>query len=234
MKTNFFHLAVLMAAATCFTLTSCDKDDDKESKSVQYVDLGLPSGTLWATCNVGATNPEDAGDYFSWGETAPKDLYTWPNYKWNSAGEPPVLSKYCTEETQGTVDNLTELELADDAAYVNMGTDWCMPTAEQCRELINTSYTKSEWERVNGVYGRKITSLTNGNSIFIPAVGHHVGGTLAFNEGELMSGLYWSSTLIEDNSLNACYLALSSSSVGVPTDGGIRFLGRTIRAVRRK
>ncbi len=234
MKRIFFQLAVLMAAATCFTLTSCDKDDDKEEKNVQYVDLGLPSGTLWATCNVGATSPEEAGDYFAWGETAPKDLYTFPNYKWNSAGEPPVLSKYCTEETKGTVDNLTELELADDAAYVNMGADWCMPTAEQCRELINTSYTKSEWERVNGVYGRRITSLTNGNSIFIPTVGHRVGGTLAFNEGDLMSGLYWSSTLLEDNSLNACFLALSSGSVAVPTDGGTRFLGRSVRAVRRK
>ena len=236
MKTNFFHLAVLMAAATCFTLTSCDKDDDdkNEESSEQFVDLGLPSGTLWATCNVGATSPEESGDFFGWGETETKEVYNYPLYKWNSAAAtPPVFSKYCTLESMGTVDNLTELELEDDAAYVNMGTEWRMPSKEQIQELISTNNTKSEWKRVNGVYGRKFTSLVNGDTIFIPAVGHYAGGAISFNEGDILSGLYWSRTLVEDNPETAWFLGFTSGSFGIASTGGTRFLGRPIRAVRR-
>ncbi|MCR5362369.1 MAG: hypothetical protein K6E73_10255 [Bacteroidales bacterium] len=226
MKRIFFQWAVLMAAATCFTLTSCDKDDDKESKSVQYVDLGLPSGTLWATCNVGATNPEDAGDYFSWGETAPKDMYNFGSYKWNaSPNGAPQMSKYFPG------DNLTELELEDDAAYVNMGSDWCMPTVEQSWEL--QEYTKREWTQVNGVYGYKFISNSNGNSIFVPAVGHRVENALDYNEGNDMSGIYWTRSLGSDSPMNAYYFAFRSGNFSVREEAGTRFLGRTVRAVRR-
>lgn len=92
----------------------------------EYVDLGLPSGTLWATCNVGAENPEDAGDYFAWGETEPKDTYLWSNYKY---GKYSVMLKY------NDTDSLTSLEESDDVAYQKWGSDWCMPTQTQFQEL---------------------------------------------------------------------------------------------------
>ena len=237
MKKNFFQWAVLLSAAACFTLTSCgddDNNDEEKNDSAQYVDLGLPSGTLWATCNVGATSPEESGDFFGWGETETKEVYNYPLYKWNSAAAtPPVFSKYCTLESLGTVDNLTELELEDDAAYVNMGTEWRMPSTEQIKELISTNNTKSEWKRVNGVYGRTFTSLVNGDTIFIPAVGHRAGAAISFNEGDLLSGLYWTRSLVEENPETAWFLGLSSGSYGLASTGGTRFLGRPIRAVRR-
>ncbi|MBP5716182.1 MAG: hypothetical protein J6W69_03605 [Bacteroidales bacterium] len=226
MKTNIFQWAVLLAAATSFTLTSCDKDDDKDGNKAQYVDLGLPSGTLWATCNVGATNPEDAGDYFSWGETETKDMYTFDTYKWNATPNgAPQMSKYFPG------DNLTELELEDDAAYVNMGSDWCMPTIEQCRELLN--YTRTEWTELNGVYGRKITSNSNGNSIFIPAVGHRVENYQDYYKDDTQSGIYWTRSLSSDSPMNAFYFAFGKGEISTRSEAGTRFLGRTVRAVRR-
>ena len=172
--------------------------------------------------------------FFGWGETETKEVYNYPLYKWNSAvATPPVFSKYCTLESLGTVDNLTELELEDDAAYVNMGTEWRMPSTEQIKELISTNNTKSEWKRVNGVYGRTFTSLVNGDTIFIPAVGHRAGAAISFNEGDLLSGLYWTRSLVEENPETAWFLGLSSGSYGLASTGGTRFLGRPIRAVRR-
>ena len=83
----------------------------------EWVDLGLPSGTLWATCNVGANAPEEFGDYFAWGEIAPKDYYDWNTYKWcDNSGY--SLTKYCTDSYYGTVDNKTELDPEDDAAWM--------------------------------------------------------------------------------------------------------------------
>ena len=133
------------------------------------VDLGLPSGTLWATCNVGASSPEESGDAFAWGETEPVREYDWnnpwSNYKWCN-GSSDTLTKYCTDSDYGTVDNLTELELEDDAAWVNWGPMWRMPNEEQFDELEENCTWK--WSTKNGVEGRLITG-PNGNSIFMPA-----------------------------------------------------------------
>ena len=100
------------------------------------VDLGLPSGTKWATCNVGATAPEEYGDYFAWGETEPKTTYDWNTYKWATATwdatyeswQLETLTKYCTSGEYGTVDNKTVLDLEDDAAHANRGGAWLLPT----------------------------------------------------------------------------------------------------------
>ena len=92
----------------------------------EWVDLGLPSGTLWATCNIGATSPEGYGDYFAWGETQPKQVYDWSNYKWGNYYVQGGLSKYVTDSEYGTVDYKTELEPEDDAASVNWGPSWSM------------------------------------------------------------------------------------------------------------
>ncbi len=116
----------------------------------EYVDLGLPSGTLWAPCNIGAENPEEYGDYFAWGETegynGGKTTFEWINYKWCN-GNINAMTKYCSNSGlgyEGFTDDLTELELADDAAYVNWGPAWRMPSIEQFQELINSSNTTTE------------------------------------------------------------------------------------------
>ena len=139
-----------------------------------YVDLGLPSGTLWATCNVGASCPEDYGDYFAWGETEGykygKKRFSWSNYKW-CQGTETTMTKYCTHSDYGTVDNITELQSSDDAATVNWGSGWQMPNFEQLMELFHSNNTTAEYTTVNGVKCYKVTSKANGKSIFLSAAG---------------------------------------------------------------
>ena len=170
----------------------------------QWVDLGLPSGTLWATCNIGAESPEDYGYYFAWGETEPKDNYTWGTYKWMTEGKDDwnFISKYTFADNQtsgcwysgGTFvgDGKQDLDPEDDAATAILGSGWQMPSVEQIYELINNSYTKSEWTIQRGVYGRRVTSLSNGNSIFLPAAGWRTGTSTA---GSGSTGYYWSNSL---------------------------------------
>ena len=162
----------------------------------EYVDLGLPSGTLWATCNVGATAPEEYGDYFAWGETEPKDVYKWSTYKWCN-GSYNTLTKYCTNSSYGTVDNKTELDPEDDAAYVNWGSSWRMPTYDQQTELR----TECTWTRTtqNGVNGRLVTG-PNGNTLFLPAAGYRYDSSLN-SAGSW--GDYWSRTLHSGSPYNA-------------------------------
>lgn len=152
-----------------------------------YVDLGL--SVKWATCNVGANNPEDYGDYFAWGETTTKDVYDWSTYKWCN-GSYISLTKYNTSSSYGTVDNKTTLELSDDAARANWGGSWRLPTDAELTELrSNCTWT---WTIQNGVNGYKVTSKSNGNSIFLPAAGFREGSSLYY------AGSYggcWSSSL---------------------------------------
>ena len=145
-----------------------------------YVDLGLPSGTLWATCNVGASKPSDHGQYFQWGDTSGytadqvgKDKqFSWSDYKFSIDGSSSNFRKYTT--TGAT------LELEDDAAHANMGGDWHMPTPTQITELLNN--TTHTWTAQGGVNGRLFTSKTDtSKSIFIPAAGGAWGGSL--NDG---------------------------------------------------
>ena len=165
------------------------------------IDLGLPSGTKWACCNVGATKPEEYGLYFAWGETvgygsdtSDGHVFNWTTYKWcNCNGSAVTLTKYVTGSSFGTVDNKTELDLEDDAAYVNWGAGWRMPSPDQTKELINSDYTTREWTSVNGVNGHRFTSKTNGNSIFLPSAGYRKDGELY---GRGAGGSYWSSSLM--------------------------------------
>lgn len=165
------------------------------------IDLGLPSGTKWACCNVGASKPEDYGDYFAWGETTGynggKTNFDWSTYKW-CKGTNRTMTKYCTSSDygyEGFTDNKTELDLDDDAAYVNWGPAWRMPSIEQYEELLNSSYTTAEWTTQNGVNGRKITSKMagyEGNFIFLPLAGCRIVNRLD-EVGD--NGWYWSRTL---------------------------------------
>ena len=203
-----------------------------------YIDLGLPSGTLWATCNIGASNPEDYGDYFAWGETSGyksgKRNFNWPNYKYNSDSPsdnyPGYITKYCKSSTYGKVDGLTELVVSDDAAYVNWDSNWRMPSKTQCEELYNSSYTTTIWTTENGVYGRKITSKSNGNSIFLPAAGFYNGTSL---EDKGTYCYHLSRTLLISNNMPfyAYNLMFSSSTDGYMSNK-YRSSGLPVRPVR--
>ena len=188
-------------------------------------DLGLPSGTLWATCNVGADTPEGYGDHFAWGETQPKDNYGWNTYQYCN-GSSSSLTKYCSNSSYGNngfTDNLTTLLPEDDAATANWGTEWRMPTQAEWLELWNLPHT---WATLNGVYGKLFTA-SNGNSLFLPAAGYRKSSSL-YNAGS--SGYYWSSSLETGRPDNAWrfYIYLSSSNM----TSNYRSSGLSVRAVR--
>ena len=223
------------------TLSEVQQMIDLLIKYVDYVDLGLPSGTLWATYNIGATSPEDYGDYFAWGETEGYDdgktNFDWSTYKW-CKGTETTITKYCNDSSygyEGFTDNLKELKPEDDAAYVNWGPAWRMPSDEQFKELINSNYTTTEWTTQNGVNGRKITSKTNGNSIFLPTAGCRNGNSL---ENAGTHGRYMSRTLNTSYPYGArvaryLYFNMGTidTSVGNSSDF-CRYIGFTVRPVR--
>lgn len=155
------------------------------------IDLGLPSGTKWACCNVGANFPAEYGDYFAWGEITSKSSFTWYNYKWCLGGDNYNLTKYCNDSDYGTVDGRTELESEDDAAYVNWGTEWRMPSLSQIYELLDNC--TSEWTTVNGRGGYVFKSNINGMAVFFPAAGwpNNKGGVDEVGTG----GNYWLSSM---------------------------------------
>ena len=168
-----------------------------------YVDLGLPSGLLWATCNVGADNPEDKGDYFAWGETTPKVAYNSSTYTYS--------------------DNPVTLPSDHDAATVNWGGDWRMPTHAEWKELLNN--TTVTWTTQNGVKGRLFTA-SKGNSLFLPAAGYRYDSSL-IDAGSY--GNYWSSSLYGPS--YAWYFSISSGSYGTHYLDGYRCCGRSVRPV---
>ena len=193
-----------------------------------WVDLGLPSGTLWATMNVGASSPEDYGDYYAWGEIETKSEYNWSTYKWCN-GSSNTLTKYCvsgTYVTYGTVDNKTELETSDDVAYQMWGSGWRMPTIEQFRELQSEcTYT---WTMQKGVYGYKFASKVNSNTIFFPAAGKWDSSLIGAGD----NGYYWSRSLYTSSSSGAQNLFFNSSFF-LTGEGSLRFYGLSVRPVRK-
>ncbi|MBO4549487.1 MAG: hypothetical protein J5733_02045 [Bacteroidaceae bacterium] len=203
----------------------------------EYVDLDLPSGTLWATCNVGASSPENHGDYFAWGETETKELFDWSTYKLLNEEETSwtQINKYTIADSQtegcwynGTSfigDNRTRLLPADDAATANWGSQWKMPSKAQFEELINSDYTTTEWTTLKGVEGYKITSKNNNKSIFLPAAGEYYGSYL-----DESLGAYWSSELSSDHTNRATYLSFKSNNIYLTSFN--RTLGHSIRPVR--
>lgn len=218
----------------------------------EYVDLGLPSGTLWASCNVGANKPEDAGLYFAGGETVgyatdKSHDFNWANYKWMTPGQSSLeyVIKYTFADGQTnacwyngntyvgtTVDGVTYKDLRqllpeDDAATAHLGSAWCTPTMKQIEELINSKYTYTEWVTVNGVSGRKVTSNSNGNSIFLPAYGYRYDTGL-YGVGTF--GGYWTRDIYSGNCGGAFSLYFSVNAIVTYNDG--RFSGQNVRAVR--
>ena len=197
----------------------------------EFVDLGLPSGTKWATCNVGAAKPEEFGLYFAWGETqgysgiTDEKQFSWIDYKL-CGGSSSTLTKYNNNSSYGTVDTLTTLEQVDDAAYAAYNT--CrMPTRAELEELIDN--TTSTWETLNGVNGRRFTSKTNGNSIFVPAAGLCYDGSV---DGVGSLGYLWSSSLSKSYCRGAWSLSLYSDDVSMGDGYGDRYCGFMVRAVK--
>ena len=180
-----------------------------------FVYLGL--SVRWASCNVGATTPEEYGDYFAWGETETKDEYSWATYKYGN--NKIHLFKY------NIYDDKTTLESEDDAATVNWGGEWRMPTDAEWTELREQcTWT---WTTQNGVNGYQVSSKTNGNSIFLPAAGYRKSYSGLLDAS--FSGKYWSASLNDSIPNFAWDLFFDSDSVGRDDDS--RNNGRSVRPV---
>ena len=188
-----------------------------------WVDLGLPDGLKWATCNVGADKPEAYGDYFAWGEVVAKNVYNWSNYRLGS--DCNKLAKYCTDIEHGFVDNKIVIESEDDVARVNWGGAWRLPTDEEWTELRkNCTWT---WLTRNKVEGYEVKG-PNGNSIFLPAAGFR------YNHLQYASnnGYYWSGSLDSDYPDDAWYVYFCSDwRLG---GSSYRFYGLSVRPVLKK
>ena len=216
--------------STTFSTTNATVMPEKHvEKTYEYVDLGLPSGILWAKCNIGADTETDAGLYFQWGDTrgytadqvGVDKIFDWAHYKFGTRDN---LTKY------NSTDGLTTLQLADDAAHANMGEDWRMPTKEEYQELIDN--TPSEWVdnyNTTGVSGRLFTG-TNGHTLFLPAVG------IAFDNMIFMSysGSYWAASLNQEYAFESYYLyIIGGEDEDVGKHSINRFIGFPIRGVKK-
>ena len=192
---------------------------------VQAVDLGL--SVKWASCNIGAISPEEYGAHFAWGETQPKSDYGWSTYKYyQSYGPNSWLTKYITDSSTSMVDNKTVLDPQDDAAHVNWGGSWRMPTDEEWTELRdNCTWT---WTSKNGVNGSLVTSKTNDKSIFLPAAGYYDGTPLSPTG---YNGHYWSSSLYTDGQRYAWSVGIYSNRVN--RNHGYRCVGYSVRPVTK-
>lgn len=182
-----------------------------------FVDLGLPSGLLWAATNLGATSTTEYGSYFAWGETTAKTSFSWENYKWCN-GDEDHITKYGT-------DGKSVLDAADDAATAQWGEPCRIATKEEFKELGDNC--TAQFTTYKGVYGCKVTSKTNGNFIFLPAAG------LYNDEGLLTDGsrsYYWSATADSDMPEDA-YVAYSTGNIAFSSNTLARFGGLPVRPV---
>ena len=224
-------VALLLTLSSGFTACSSDDEDTKDNQSENnkggnqntgtanghdYVDLGLPSGTKWATCNIGASKPEDFGDYYAWGETTTKSEFGWNTYKYGNSWDE---AKNIGSNIAGT---------SYDVAHVKWGDDWRMPTFEQCKELI--SNTNSEWISQNGVNGWKFTSKNKKTSIFLPASG---GQYPAYADGQGESGGTWTATISSEPD-QAFALWGNSDKLYLNNNYDYRCNGHTVRPVIKK
>ena len=188
----------------------------------EYVDMGL--SVKWATMNIGATTPEECGDYLAWGEVEEKETYLWDNYQYGSSRT--SLTKYCDSEEYGVVDNKTVLDLWDDAAYMKWGGKWRVPTYNEWDELMrNSTWT---WVEQNGVKGVRIRSTQNGNCIFFPTTGYKVGADLNYKDVNIG---FWSGSLSKNGSYMSYGVSVESPNNTASFYGFNRYNGYPIRAV---
>lgn len=197
---------------------------EPEESGIAAVDLGV--SVKWGNANLGANAPEEAGDYYAWGETETKGKYDWDNYKW-CKGTPGTITRYNTEASYGRVDNLSVLKTGpegDDVASKILGGAWRMPTEKEWDELL----AKCEWTRTeqNGVKGFLVEGA--GNSIFLPAAGSRDGRRLS-HVGE--DGFYWSSSLLTDDPNAAWSMHFGKYGTAETYMYHYRNYGQTIRPV---
>ena len=222
-----FFLTTLVAML-CWTAGNAKvngtEPEDNTPDGVEAVDMGL--SVKWANVNMGAKKSTDFGNYYAWGETKPKDYYSWDSYIW-SRGNSPMLTKYSVG------DRKSQLTLADDAAHANWGGKWRMPTEAECEELANPDNCIWEWTTNNGINGYKVTSKKTGNSIFLPITGFRFYGKTQFRA---IYGYYWTSTVFTGNPKNAIRLEFNLDEVKVDYGNlsSNRFSGHCIRAVQEK
>lgn len=258
MKKFLTILAVSVTAA--FVFSSCEKEDeyavsmsslqkgivyipDGNGHQIEAVDMGFITKVCWATCNLGANSPEQNGNFFSWGETQPKDNYTWNQYKWaNYQSQSSYgLTKYNSSDLYGfTVDEKIKLDAADDGAKTNLGGAWRMPTNEECMYL--REHTTHKFAKVNGVAGYIFTSTIEGfedRSIFLPFAGtidSHPGKKESIHNHEGSIGRYWTNTRCNSPSYQAdCFSMQNTDGDPNITNVGIgqqdRNIGLPIRPV---
>lgn len=214
-----------------------------------YVDLGL--SVCWATCNIGATNPEEYGDYFAWGETFPKSCYNKMTYKYsgdthclenfqlidNSVSAITDYTKYLGKNNKLNP-NDSKLDLSDDVAFIQWGNPWRMPSKEEIKELVDSCNWTAD--KLNGIIGYWAVSKINGNKIFFPLAGY-ISDENIVDVGK--AGKYWASELRLDMCFEAYQIWIShndklsqqrnESSVFL-SDDGYRENGRSVRAVLDK
>ena len=249
-------ITMVLLTAMVIIATGCTKPDDPNSGNggnncgndneggnnggghyngnYEYVDFGLPSGTLWATFNVGADRPESYGDFFAWAETSPKTTYDWNSYKYTYGGDQHSLTKYCYKFSYGYnqyFDTLYILEPCDDAATVNWGNGWCTPTLDQWLELYSNTIVSVD--TLNGVEGRRFSG-NNGKSLFLPRAGYCKGEAL---RDVLSKFQYWTCKLYHDYSFggdprDAYVFALYGNEWSPLKDVQSRYWGLPVRPVR--
>jgi hypothetical protein len=176
--------------------------------------------------NVGAESPEDYGDYFAWAETSTKSTYNWSTYKWWSVNA-NSLTKYCGKSQYGAVDNRVIVNSSDDAAYVNWGSNWRYPSQGEFSTLMNPNFTKWTWTTQNGVNGYKVTSLINGNSIFLPAAGMYKDSNTI---GVGTYGYYWTDLVYSYQPFES-YMPYFNSKEKDSGTTDLRYYGCSIRPV---
>ncbi len=225
-RIKFFAVACCAAAllAACDTSNepnanqSNDHDTSKDVKTA--VDLGL--SVQWATCNVGATKPQEYGNYYAWGETERRDNYGWDYYKYgfnrNSLTKYPAAPNFKVDTV------LTTLEAMDDAATANWGSEWRMPTAEEWQELFDNC--TRDWKEVDNIKGYELKSKINGNTIFLPAAGYRS----ADSGYSANYGYYWSSSLCEATTYGAYSVYFNADFVNLNVY--FRVYGYSIRPVK--
>ncbi len=228
---NYISKYTLLILSFLFSLNSFAEGKNKRLVSGKvdghsYVDLGLPSKTLWAAYNLGAEQSIEYGQYYAWGETDEKDEYKWRNYKWGNK----KLTKYNSDKIYGSVDNKHCLDEEDDAAISNWGPKWSLPSRTQFQELLKWC----NWEWVenyagSGVNGYKGVSQLNKKIIFFPASGYY-GNSDFVEEGECAA--FWTSTAFDDDSYGA--YATQFTSKGSEWKDISRYCGLSVRAVTRK
>lgn len=209
----------LICGATCFDKPNQADSNHQSPNHVEWIDLNLPSGTLWCSCNIGATAPENHGDYFAWGEIKAKESYSWNNYLYSDDNK--RLTKYNDLVLRPETINL---EPIDDVANAIWGNEVHIPTETEWYELVYN--TTNFWTTLNGVHGYLFISQ-NGNSVFLPAFGQYIGNNLYFvNE----FGYYWSSSLLAGHDAVVC--KFGSSAIAISSSS--REHGFPVRAVRKK